>query len=125
MHVLLVLKSNNFPSPPSCDPQCLHLSDVLLHVGSRRRTSQQYTAGGCLRTLHSASLQSIVPSLRPAGVHLQRLFNVDRVQVEEHQGTHIPGGQSRPGGKPRVKVRNVKIVHIVTLKLHYDVIFVY
>lgn len=45
--------------------QCLMppFTDVQLLVGSRRRISQQYTAGGFLRTLHSASLQSVVPSL--------------------------------------------------------------
>lgn len=88
-----------FLLPPPCDLPGLPPSDVLLHVGSRRGASQQHDEGGFLRTLHSASLQSRIPGLRSEGVHLQRLFNVDRVQVEEHQRTHILGGQSRTRGK--------------------------
>lgn len=101
--VLLVLIRNKTlisVPPPPCDPPLPPPLDVLLPVGSRRGASQQHRSGGFLHTLHSPSLQSLVPGLRPAGVHLQRLLNVDGVQVEEHQRTHIPGGQSRPGGKP-------------------------
>lgn len=90
--------------------------DVLLHVGSRCQASQQHTAGGFLCPLHGASFQSAVPSLRAAGVHFQRLFDVDRVQVEEHQRTHILGSQSWPGGKPvspysPIHLQYVDIVH--------------
>lgn len=69
-------------------------------MGSRCQTSKQHTAGGFLCPLHGASFQSAVPGLRAAGIHFQTLFDVDGVQVEEHQRTHILGSQSRPGGKP-------------------------
>lgn len=75
------------------------LVDLPLRMGSGCRTAQQHAAGGCVRPLHGASVQSSVPGLRAARVHLQRLLNMDRVQVEEHQWTHLPGGQSRPGGE--------------------------
>lgn len=75
------------------------LLDLPLRMGSGCRTAQQHAAGGCVRPLHGASVQSSVPGLRAARVHLQRLLNMDRVQVEEHQWTHLPGGQSRPGGE--------------------------
>lgn len=76
-------------------------SDVHLHVGSGSGSSQQHTATGLLCPLHRPSVQGRVPGVRPARVYLQRLLDVDGVQVEAHQRTHIPGGQSRTGGEPR------------------------
>lgn len=90
---------HDFFSFPSSSNGFIFL-DVLLHVGPRCQASQQHTAGGFLCPLHGSSFQSAVPGLRAAGVHFQRLFDVDGVQVEEHQRTHILGSQSRPGGKP-------------------------
>lgn len=80
------------PSLPLCPP-----TELPIHVGSRCGSSQQYTEGGLLRTLHSTILQSRVSSFPAGRVHLQKLFNMDRVQVEDHQRTHIPGGQSWTG----------------------------
>lgn len=92
-------------------PLCPLRSDVLLHVGPRRRPPQQHGEGGLLRPLHGPPVQSAVAGLRPArGVHLRRILHVDRVQVEGDQRAHLPGGQSRLGGR-RVRVRAYAAIH--------------
>lgn len=93
------------------------LPDLHLHVGSRRPASEQYRATWFLCTLHSAPLQSCVPCLSPTRVQFQGLFHMDRVQVEEHQRTDIPGGQSWPWGKLiALQFQNQKSTWIFTSK---------